>query len=165
MQEWACTGLEKIGLEFNYCEFGCEYESEDDEEEGGEDDLKGNGGGSEDKDKDKETVDQDTERKEVEDEEVRQDTLAVGLAVKKGKGDDIREKMVISSETPYMGWYRHPQESHDFGASRKRRDEMDRAALRMLFEMVEGFKKLHTVKWKDIEYSRSSIPPRRRHIK
>ncbi|KAG9072957.1 hypothetical protein KI688_000738 [Linnemannia hyalina] len=167
-EAWACTGLEKLGLEFNYCEFGYEDYSEDDddeeeEEEKEEDYLDGGGGSSE--DKDKETVDHDRERRE-EEEEVRLDKLTVGLAAKKGKEEgDGGEKMIISSETPYMGWYRHPQESHDFGASRRSRDETDKAALRMLFGMVEGFKKLHTVKWKDIEYSRSSTPPRCRHIK
>ncbi|KAK3819423.1 MAG: hypothetical protein JOS17DRAFT_836628 [Linnemannia elongata] len=165
-EEWACTGLEKLRLEFNYCEFGCEDVSEDDdeeEEEGEEDDLDEESGGIEDKDKNKERVDRDTEK--MEDEEVRQDTLTVGLASKKSKGEDDRGKMMISSETPYMGWYRHPQESHDFTTSRKRRDESDKAALKMLFEMVKGFKKLHTLVWKDIEYSRSSIPPKCRHIK
>ncbi|KAF9136281.1 hypothetical protein BGX30_011288 [Mortierella sp. GBA39] len=165
-EAWACTGLEKLGLEFNYCEFGYEDYSEDgdddEDEEGEEDDLDGDGGGSE--DKDKEIVNHDRERRE--EEEVRQDKLTVGLAAKKGKEEGDRgEKMIISSETPYKGWYRHPQESHDFGASSRRRDETDKVALRMLFEMVEGFKKLHTVKWKDIEYSRSSTPPRCRHIK
>ncbi|KAG0064667.1 hypothetical protein BGZ89_008939 [Linnemannia elongata] len=169
-EEWACTGLEKLGLEFNYCQFMCGDSSDDDDDDGEEDveedEPDGDGGSSDDKDKDDETVDQDEEKRGEEEEEIRQDELTVGLAVKRGKDEDDRgEKMWTSSKTPYMGWYRHLQGSHDFGAWRRKRDEADKAALRILFEMVEGFKKLHTVKWKDIEYNRSSTPPRCRHIK
>ncbi|KAF8941910.1 hypothetical protein BGZ47_007057 [Haplosporangium gracile] len=161
-QEWACTGLERLGIEFNYCEFGDEDDDENDSEDNDEEeeyDIDDHSGGSEKKDKVKKSMEHDTEGRRDED-EVRQDTMTVRQA-RRGK-EDGGEKMTISGETPYMGWYCHPQESRDFESSR---DEMDRAALRMLFEMVQRFKKLHTLKWKDVEYSRSSTPPRCRHIK
>ncbi|KAF9148691.1 hypothetical protein BG015_009563, partial [Linnemannia schmuckeri] len=167
-QEWACTGLEKLGIEFNYCEFGDEDDDEDvdkddseDNDEEEEDDIDDDNGGSENKDKAK-TMEHDTEGRRDEN-EARQGTMAVRQARK--DEEDNRKKMTISSKTPYMGWYRHPQESHDFGSLGKRRDEADRAALRILFDMVQEFKKLHTLKWKDIEYTRSSTPPKCRHIK
>ncbi|KAG0291012.1 hypothetical protein BGZ97_006014 [Linnemannia gamsii] len=159
-EEWACTGLERLGLEFNYCEFG----DEDDEEGDSEDDDEGydiDEEASRDEDEDKNTVEQHTEREE---EKIRQGTI--GHTEKEEGCAAGGRTMTISSEIPYMGWYRHPQESHDFGSSgRRKRDETDKPALRMLFEMVQGLSQLHTLVWKDIEYSRSRTPRRCRHIK
>lgn len=159
-QEWACTGLEKLGIEFNYCEFG----DEDDEEGDSEDDKEEDGVNEDatgDRDEDKNTMDRGTEEKEGE--EVLLDTIGLTRTERSASGE---MKMTISSETPYMGWYRHPQETHDFESSeRRRRDEMDKPALRMLFEMVQGLSQLHTLVWKDIMYSRSRTPRRRLRIK
>ncbi|KAG0281190.1 hypothetical protein BGZ96_001260 [Linnemannia gamsii] len=156
-QEWACTGLEKLGIEFNYCEFGDEDNEEGDIEDDDEDDANEDATGGQ--DEDKYIMDRDTETEE----EVRQDT---GLTRTEEGGAVGGKKMTISSKTPYMGWYRHPQETHDFESSeRRRRDEMDKPALRMLFEMVQGLSQLHTLVWKDIVYSRSPTPRRRLRVK
>ncbi|KAF9906056.1 hypothetical protein EC991_001064 [Linnemannia zychae] len=156
-QEWSCTGLERLGLEFNYCDFDDLDDEEDDEEE------------------DDENVDEDAR---YEDKASRsrngeagdsgtEDGTVMKYSMESGSTGMSRESssggssgiMNISSEVPYMGWYRHPQESHDFDS---RRDRADQPALKMLFEMMQGLKHLHTLVWKDVLYSRSRTPPRRR---
>ncbi|KAG0275307.1 hypothetical protein BGZ95_008931 [Linnemannia exigua] len=159
-QEWGCSGLERLGLEFNYCEFG-DLDDEEDDDEG---------------DEDEEIIDEDARyeyrstRNRNADEagnDESEDGADLQNSIEPGSAKMSRESssggssgiMAISSEVSYMGWYRHPQESHDFES---RRDQTDKPALRMLFEMVQDMKRLHTLVWKDIMYSRSRSPPRRR---
>ncbi|KAF9134668.1 hypothetical protein BGW39_006257 [Mortierella sp. 14UC] len=139
-QEWGCTGLERLGLEFNYCEFGDldeEDDDEDDDDENVDEDARY---------EDKTTQNQDEEARDngSDDGAALQDTIEPGSArmSRESSSGGSSGIMAISSEVSYMGWYRHPQESHDFDS---RRNRTDKPALRMLFEMVQDMKHLHTL--------------------
>ncbi|KAK3845686.1 MAG: hypothetical protein J3R72DRAFT_435433 [Linnemannia gamsii] len=159
-QEWGCSRLERLGLEFNYCEFGDLDDDEDDDEGDDEEETVDEDARYEDKSTRNRSADE-TGENESDDMVGLQDTIEPGLArmSRESSSGGSSGIMVISSEVPYMGWYRHPQESHDFES---RRDRTDQPALRMLFEMVQDMNRLHTLVWKDVMYSRSRTPPRRR---
>ncbi|KAF9080488.1 hypothetical protein BGX23_002089 [Mortierella sp. AD031] len=145
VQEWRCTLLERLELEFNHDEF----EDMDD----GDGNCDENEARSGERDQDIEVQDESKEAEGEESDRVEQ--------VKEGGTRGVYgsyPRIIISSEVAFMGWYRHPQESHDFD---KGTDQVEEPALRTLFEMAQGLPHLRTLVWNHVEYSRSRIPPKR----
>ncbi|KAF9931905.1 hypothetical protein FBU30_009326 [Linnemannia zychae] len=132
-QKWGCTQLERLGLELNYCE-----DFNDDEDIEDEDDTDYNEYDTEER---KDDMDQSLENVDDEEDDMaafRQDsrmgpTLRSGSFLGSVKTSKSSSLITISSKVPYMGWYRHPQGTHDFSSSKW--EKMDTTALRILFEM------------------------------